>query len=454
MPNLVLPFHFPPKGDASAPLVEADFNALVDYLTNINPTSGTVNTGTQFQLAYYATSTNAVSGLTLITPSKALVSNASGLPIASVTSAAELAFVNGVTSAIQTQIDLKAPKASPTFTGTVTMPTPFTLGAVSVTTTGTEFNFVAGVTSGIQAQLNLKAPLASPTFTGVVTIPTPFTLGAVSVTATGTELNYSVGVTSLIQTQLNAKATDSLVVHLAGAESITGAKTFDSSTLLLKETGGGTDTITIATPSLAASRTYSFLDAGAAANFVMSEGTATINGSKTFADFRGTFGADIAAGSHKITGLTNGSAAADAAAYGQLKILQVVSATSTTNQTTTSNAYQTSNLSASITLASTSNKVMVVVSGVIKSDAPQTAAAIVSIFRGSTDLSSAANGFAFANSSVAGAYANAFNITYLDSPASVSALTYAVKLKNDDNATTVRFGNSAMQSMILLEVAG
>lgn len=53
---------------------------------------------------------------------------------------------------------------------------------------------------------NTAAPLASPTFTGTVTIPTPFTLGAVSVLPTGTELNYVDGVTSNIQTQLDAKA--------------------------------------------------------------------------------------------------------------------------------------------------------------------------------------------------------------------------------------------------------
>jgi len=99
-----------------------------------------------------------------------------------------------------------APTASPTFTGTVTIPTPFTLGAVSVLPTGTELNYVDGVTSNIQTQLNTKAPTASPTFTGTVTIPTPFTLGAVSVLPTGTELNYVDGVTSNIQTQLNAKA--------------------------------------------------------------------------------------------------------------------------------------------------------------------------------------------------------------------------------------------------------
>jgi hypothetical protein len=118
----------------------------------------------------------------------------------------ELNFVDGVTSNIQTQIDAKSPTASPTFTGTVTVPTPFTLGATSVTATGTELNYVAGVTSAIQTQFTAKAPLASPTFTGTVTIPTPFTLGAVSVLPTGTELNFVDGVTSNIQTQLDAKS--------------------------------------------------------------------------------------------------------------------------------------------------------------------------------------------------------------------------------------------------------
>ncbi|MBT9169344.1 MAG: hypothetical protein DDT19_02703 [Syntrophomonadaceae bacterium] len=60
---------------------------------------------------------------------------------------------------------------SPTFTGTVTIPTPFTLGAVSVAATGTELNHVVGVTSAIQTQINARAPIASPTFTGDVTMP-------------------------------------------------------------------------------------------------------------------------------------------------------------------------------------------------------------------------------------------------------------------------------------------
>lgn len=42
--------------------------------------------------------------------------------------------------------------------------------AGAVTPTHTELNFVDGVTSAIQAQLDTKAPLASPTFTGVAAV--------------------------------------------------------------------------------------------------------------------------------------------------------------------------------------------------------------------------------------------------------------------------------------------
>ena len=58
-------------------------------------------------------------------------------------------------------LDLKAPKANPTFTGTVTLP------AVEAGDSSLKAATTAFVTSG----LNLKAPLASPTFTGDVIVP-------------------------------------------------------------------------------------------------------------------------------------------------------------------------------------------------------------------------------------------------------------------------------------------
>lgn len=45
---------------------------------------------------------------------------------------------------------------------------------------------------------------------------------------TNTELGYLSGVTSAIQTQINNKASNNAVVHIAGTETITGAKTFSS----------------------------------------------------------------------------------------------------------------------------------------------------------------------------------------------------------------------------------
>lgn len=53
--------------------------------------------------------------------------------------------------------------------------------------------------------LAAKAPLASPTFTGTVTLPSTTSIGTVS----STELGYVDGVTSSIQTQLNGKAASS-----------------------------------------------------------------------------------------------------------------------------------------------------------------------------------------------------------------------------------------------------
>lgn len=80
--------------------------------------------------------------------------------------------------------------AGPTFTGTVTIPTPFTLGAVSMTSTGTQLNYLNAATGTTGTTSSNVVFSASPTFTGTVTIPTPFTLGSTSVTATGTQLNY------------------------------------------------------------------------------------------------------------------------------------------------------------------------------------------------------------------------------------------------------------------------
>ena len=90
---------------------------------------------------------------------------------------AELNYVDGVTSAIQTQIDTKAPVAGPTFTGTLAAPTinastALQIGGAAVTATAAELNKMDGVTvsaSDINS-VTTKAPTSGPTFTGTVTI--------------------------------------------------------------------------------------------------------------------------------------------------------------------------------------------------------------------------------------------------------------------------------------------
>ena len=69
----------------------------------------------------------------------------------------EIQYLNGVTSAIQTQINTKSPSASPTFTGNVALPSTTVIGDVDAT----EIGYLNGVSSSIQTQLDAKAAAAS-----------------------------------------------------------------------------------------------------------------------------------------------------------------------------------------------------------------------------------------------------------------------------------------------------
>jgi hypothetical protein len=97
--------------------------------------------------------------------------------------------------------------SSPTFTGTAVLPSTTSIGDVS----STELGYLDGVTSAIQTQLDAKAALAGPTFTGTVTLPSTTSVGNVS----STELGYLDGVTSAIQTQINSKASTGKAIAMA-----------------------------------------------------------------------------------------------------------------------------------------------------------------------------------------------------------------------------------------------
>ena len=118
---------------------DTDLAAKQNTLSNSADLAAALSDETGTGLAVFNTSPTlvtpvlgAASGTSLslsgLTASEILGTDASknlvSLPVATYPSLAELVHVKGVTSAIQTQLDLKAPLASPTFTGTVTVPTP------------------------------------------------------------------------------------------------------------------------------------------------------------------------------------------------------------------------------------------------------------------------------------------------------------------------------------------
>jgi hypothetical protein len=89
--------------------------------------------------------------------------------IAATLTAAELSFVDGVTSSIQTQINTKAPTASPTFTGTVTLPVGLTgvvradSGVVSVDSDVTDIVAAASDTAAGKVELATTAETTTGT---------------------------------------------------------------------------------------------------------------------------------------------------------------------------------------------------------------------------------------------------------------------------------------------------
>jgi hypothetical protein len=154
-------------------IVDADVSASA-ALTRSKTASGT---------AYRILANNSsgvMSENAAITASRAVASDANGQLVAATTTAVELEFVNGVTSAIQTQLNTKAPSASPTFSGTIT--TPLTASRAVVTgasselsiasTTATEIGYVNGVTSAIQTQLDAKQARSTLTAKGDLYVAT------------------------------------------------------------------------------------------------------------------------------------------------------------------------------------------------------------------------------------------------------------------------------------------
>lgn len=160
----------------------------------------------------------------------------------------------------------------------------------------------------------------------------------------------------------------------------------------------------------------------------------------------GTNGQVLTADSTAATGIKWATAA------GGGKVLQVVSATTSTNATNTTGTYADTNLSASITPSSASSKVLVLVAqnGCYKDGATGVG---LKLLRGSTDIMQIGNYAGYDGTNTGRAVVSGVATNYLDSPSTTSSTTYKTQFANPEPSGTVGVqGYSSVSSITLLEI--
>lgn len=188
----------------------------------------------------------------------------------------------------------------------------FTGAPIYSTVLGTSSNTdLAFFTNGTLRQT--IASTGGTTFTGTVTMPTPFTLGATSVTTTGTQLNYlsgATGTTGTASTNLVFSTSPVLTTPNIGAATFSTLTGGTASTITFANTGAGsvTDAISIRNGGTTAGtgNRISFITGAslqsAGINSVLTSATAgdlvfsAVTGSALFEGFRLTSGGDFGLG--------------------------------------------------------------------------------------------------------------------------------------------------------------
>jgi len=134
------------------------------------------------------------------------------------------------------------------------------------------------------------------------------------------------------------------------------------------------------------------------------------------------------------------------------KVLQVVTATDSTERTTTSTSFVTASntLSVSITPSSTSNKILILMTSGGGNNGTGTAS--YSVYRGATNLGSGGNGFLSIQSN-GGQIQSQVAVNYLDSPSTTSSTTYQVYFRASANTAYLNL-NGNPGSITVIEISG
>jgi hypothetical protein len=133
------------------------------------------------------------------------------------------------------------------------------------------------------------------------------------------------------------------------------------------------------------------------------------------------------------------------------KLLQVVSATDSTQRSTTSSSFVTGSntLSVSITPSSASNKVFIIIGAPVRGDYT----GYLTVYRGATDLGASSSKGLCTFLTEVGVAAGSFGsgVSYLDSPSTTSATTYQVYFRTTGGTAYINFDN-CKSSITVMEI--
>ena len=133
------------------------------------------------------------------------------------------------------------------------------------------------------------------------------------------------------------------------------------------------------------------------------------------------------------------------------RLIQMVQATDSSALSSSSTSYVDTGLTAAITPAATSSKILVLVSmGTFGADAAGSAGAAIQLLRDSTHLVSSSG--LGAHPTITYLYTAGPSFSYLDSPSSTSSLTYKTQFKSNGGENFVT-GHASTGTITLLEVS-
>jgi len=136
-------------------------------------------------------------------------------------------------------------------------------------------------------------------------------------------------------------------------------------------------------------------------------------------------------------------------------VIQVVQGTTTTSVANSTTTYVDTGLTATITPSSSSSKILIIVNqnGIDKYDGNSGSAMDLKIQKNGSDLITFLNFVGYTNTNLR-LIIGSSSITYLDSPASSSALTYKTQFRNRANASQVMVqSNDGYSTITLMEIA-